>query len=65
MKIIVAMLGYYMREMLAALIMFSALFACISGVSLLLFLLGRADHYVWAWARPHIQSFAHPKRLHN
>jgi hypothetical protein len=59
------MQGYYMREMLAALIMFSALFVCISGVGLAFFLLNHANHHVWAWAGTRLKSFTHPKHLHN
>jgi hypothetical protein len=54
-----------MHEMLAALLIFSFLFACMTGVGVALFLLDYANHYVWAWARPHMKSIAHPKHLHN
>jgi hypothetical protein len=44
---------YYVQEMLAALILFSALFASVAAIVLMLFLiwllLGRASQLAWGW----------------
>ena len=43
---IVAMRFYYVREMLAALVLFSALFGCVAAALALLFILDRAGRAV-------------------
>jgi hypothetical protein len=41
---------YYAEEMLASLVLFAALFSCVAGVLLLLFMLGRASQALIAFA---------------
>jgi hypothetical protein len=53
-----AMRVYYLREMMAALIIFSALFAFVTGVVLILFLLDRAGQRTLTWAEARTKSFA-------
>ena len=50
---------YYVREMLAALIIFSVLFALVAAIVLTLFLLDRASQLALGWIEPHAKSFAH------
>jgi hypothetical protein len=41
---------YYVREMIAALIMFSVFSGLVAGVALIIFMLGHAGHGTLAWA---------------
>ena len=47
---LVAIQIYYVREMVAALILFSVLFVCVGVTALTLFLLDRAGQHALAWA---------------
>ena len=49
---LVAIQLYYVQEMLAALLLFSILFALGAGVAVVLFLLDRASQRTLAWAEP-------------
>jgi hypothetical protein len=49
---------YYVQEMIAALILFSILFALVAGVALVLFLLDRASQRTLAWAEPRTARLA-------
>jgi hypothetical protein len=49
---------YYMREMLAALIIFSVLFALVAAIVLTLFLLDRASQVALGWIEVRAKSFA-------
>lgn len=54
-----AMRLYYVQEMLAALVIFSVLFAVASAVVLIIFLLDRASQQTVAWAEPGVGRLAH------
>jgi uncharacterized membrane protein YraQ (UPF0718 family) len=49
---------YYVREMIAALVIFSVLFALAAGAVLTLFLLDLAGQRTLAWAAPHTTHVA-------
>lgn len=50
---------YYVREMLAALIIFSVLFAFVAAIVVALFLLDRASQLALGWIEARAKSFAH------
>lgn len=50
---------YYVRELLAALIIFSVLFALVAAIVLALFLLDRASQLALGWIEVRAKSFAH------
>ena len=50
---------YYVREMLAALIMFSVLFVAAATIALLIFLLDRASQHAMIWAEAGVARLAH------
>jgi hypothetical protein len=49
---VLALRFYYVREMIAALIIFSVLFAAVAVVALIVFLLDRASQQIVVWAEP-------------
>ncbi len=50
---------YYVREMLAALIIFSVLFVLVATIVFALFLLDRASQLALGWIEARAKSFAH------
>lgn len=50
---------YYVREMLAALVIFAVLFALVALVTLIVYLLDRAGESALDWAEPHASKAAH------
>jgi hypothetical protein len=56
---LVAVQLYYVREMLAALLLFSMGFAVVGSVILLLFLLDRGLYRTLEWAQPHTARATH------
>jgi hypothetical protein len=57
---IVAVQAYFVQELLAALLLFSAIFAVLAAVGLVLFLLDRASQRTLSWA----ESLAEPPAKH-
>jgi len=55
---VLALRFYYVREMIAAFIIFSALFAVIAVAALIVFLLDRASQQIVVWAEPRVARFA-------
>ena len=53
---LVALQIYYVQEMLAALILFTALFAILAFVAIVLFLLDRASQRTLAWGEPQVKE---------
>jgi hypothetical protein len=50
---------YYVREMIAALIIFSVLFVAVATVVLIVFLLDRASEYAVTWAEVGVARLIH------
>ena len=50
---------YYVREMIAALIMFSVFFVGVSAVVLIIFALDRASQHVMTWAEAGVARLVH------
>jgi hypothetical protein len=50
---------YYVREMIAALIMFSVLFVGVAALVLIVFLLDRASQHAMIWAEAGVARLAH------
>lgn len=56
---VVALRFYYVREMIAALMIFSVLFAVVAVVALAVFLLDRLSQQIVVWAEAGIRPVAH------
>ena len=58
----IAMRIFYVRELIAALIIFSVLFACVVGVMLMVILLDCAREAAVGWVEAHKGAFGRPAR---
>jgi hypothetical protein len=50
---------FFVRELIAGLIIFTALFACVAGALLFLFLLGHATEAVFGWMKVCVRGVSH------
>lgn len=56
--LVLALQVYLVRELLAALLVFTVLFAMVGAIALLYFVAREASHRGFAWLQPHLRTAA-------